>query len=152
MKHYGRYVDDFYIVHGDNSVLLALIPKIRDFLRSRLGLELHPKKIYLQEVSNGVRFLGAVVYPYHIVPSGLVWRKVHGKYSLMERGFYALAAMRSVINSYLGLFRHFCAVKAVKPLIAGHAIPFRYGYYLQVRRSFVYKLCRSQNGDAPELA
>lgn len=152
MKHYGRYVDDFYIVHGDKPVLLALIPKIRDFLRTRLGLELHPKKIYLQETSKGVRFLGAVVCPYHTVPSGRVWRKVRGKYSLMERGFYAPATMRTVINSYLGLFRHFSAVKAVKSLIAGHALPFRYGYYLQVRHSFVYKLCRSQNGDASELA
>ena len=140
MKHYGRYVDDFYIVHRDKSVLLALIPKIRDFLRSRLGLELHPKKIYLQEVSKGVRFLGAVVYPYHTMPSSRVLCKVRRKYSLMERGFYAPETMRTTINSYLGLFRHFCAVKAVKQLIAGHVLPFRHGYYLQVRQSFVYKL------------
>ena len=47
-KYYGRYVDDFIIVHRDKEYLKSLIPRIRDFLASDGGLELHPKKIYLQ--------------------------------------------------------------------------------------------------------
>ena len=63
-RHYGRYVDDFYIVGNSPHELLALIPLIRDFLSSRLGLKLHPRKIHLIPISKGVRFLGVVVKPY----------------------------------------------------------------------------------------
>jgi hypothetical protein len=64
-KNYGRYVDDFYIVHKNREVLANSIDKFAKFLDD-LELVLHPKKRYLQEVSNGVDFLGAVVYPFRL--------------------------------------------------------------------------------------
>ena len=63
-RHYGRYVDDFYIVGNSPYELLALIPLIRNFLASRLGLKLHPRKIHITTARKGVRFLGAVVKLY----------------------------------------------------------------------------------------
>ena len=63
-RHYGRYVDDFYIVGNSPHELLALILLIRNFLASRLGLKLHPRKIHLTSANRGVRFLGGVVKPY----------------------------------------------------------------------------------------
>ena len=57
-------MDDFYIVGNSPHELLVLIPLIRDFLSSRLGLKLHPRKIHLTSANKGVRFLGAVVKPY----------------------------------------------------------------------------------------
>lgn len=142
MRHYGRYVDDFYIVHRDKSVLLALIPKIRDFLRCNLGLELHSRKVYLQNVCKGVRFLGSVVYPYHIVPSKSLLKKIRNRYSLIERGFYSPVPMRSIINSYFGFLRHCCAVNFIKHLLNIYGFPYRYGYYLRRYCVFVYKLYR----------
>jgi retron-type reverse transcriptase len=56
-RWYGRYVDDFVIIHQDKKTLLEAIPKIRSFLSNQLHLTLHPKKIYLQPVQNGVLFL-----------------------------------------------------------------------------------------------
>jgi len=64
VKHYGRYVDDFFLVHSDKWFLLNAEEQIRAFLLNRLGLTLHPKKVYLQEVAKGVAYLGAVVKPY----------------------------------------------------------------------------------------
>ena len=55
-KHYGRYVDDFYIVGNSSQELLSLIQLIRNFLSSCLGLNLHPRKINLTHVNKGVRF------------------------------------------------------------------------------------------------
>lgn len=44
IRYYGRYVDDFIVVHPDRECLKSLIPAIRDYLFSRLGLKLHPPK------------------------------------------------------------------------------------------------------------
>jgi len=52
MRHYGRYVDDFFIVHEDRAYLKSLIPVIRDFLREELHLTLHPRKIHLQSAAG----------------------------------------------------------------------------------------------------
>lgn len=56
---YGRYVDDFVLI-GDRDVLLELLPKIRDKLKT-IGLTLHPDKIYLQPIRHGMTFLGSVI-------------------------------------------------------------------------------------------
>ena len=61
--HYGRYVDDFFIVSNSKEELLQSIPKIRSFLMERLGLSLHPRKVYLAPIEYGVKFLGVVIKP-----------------------------------------------------------------------------------------
>lgn len=62
-KHYGRYVDDFYLVSESKEDLLSAIPKIRTFLFKELGLRLHPRKIHLTTAGKGVRFLGKMFKP-----------------------------------------------------------------------------------------
>jgi len=63
-RHYGRYVDDFYLVGNSRDDLKDSIPQIRKFLWKDLGLKLHPRKVHLASASQGVQFLGAVVKPY----------------------------------------------------------------------------------------
>jgi len=65
-QYYGRYVDDFVLIHPDKEYLKSLIPKISNFLHSNLQLTLHPNKIYLQHYTKGVQFLGAKIKPYRI--------------------------------------------------------------------------------------
>jgi len=48
VRFYGRYVDDFILVHEDNAFLKSLIPRMEQFLQKELELELHPRKRYLQ--------------------------------------------------------------------------------------------------------
>ena len=64
VQYYGRYVDDFLLVHHDKTYLLSLISKIRDFLKDELGLTLHPRKIYIQHYTRGVNFLGVLIKPH----------------------------------------------------------------------------------------
>jgi hypothetical protein len=66
IRYYGRYVDDFILVHQDKEVLKALIPVIKARLQERLPLTLHPNKIYLQHSSKGVQFLGVIIKPHRI--------------------------------------------------------------------------------------
>jgi len=99
IRYYGRYVDDFVIVHRDKEYLRSLIPKIREYLDKNLSLCLHPDKIYLQHFSKGVKYLGFFVKPYrkYILNStkGNLWKYTHEK-NHEER----------VLNSYLGMFSH----------------------------------------------
>jgi hypothetical protein len=67
-KHYGRYVDDFYLVDPSREKLKRTVPVIEKYLRNELKLRLHPKKRCLQDARRGVAFIGAVVYPYRIQP------------------------------------------------------------------------------------
>lgn len=52
VKYYGRYVDDFVIIHDDKDYLKELTKKINHYLEHNLKLTLHPKKIYLQHYSK----------------------------------------------------------------------------------------------------
>ncbi len=108
-NYYGRYVDDFLIVHQNKQKLLDIIPKIRDFLHERLHLTLHPKKIYLQDARKWVLFLGAYIKPYRTYirkrTIGKFYSKIESINSkLSDKNFRE--QIRSVINSYLGLLSH----------------------------------------------
>ncbi|MDD3303239.1 MAG: RNA-directed DNA polymerase, partial [Candidatus Gracilibacteria bacterium] len=46
-KYYGRYVDDFIIVHQNKEFLISVIERTKKYLNDNLGLTLHPNKIYL---------------------------------------------------------------------------------------------------------
>lgn len=59
--YYGRYVDDFNFEGIDKDAMWHDIPEIRMFLKEKLGLNLHPKKLYIQHYSKGCKFIGSVV-------------------------------------------------------------------------------------------
>ncbi len=61
IKYYGRYVDDFVLVSKDKVKLVNAIPLIKEYLKEKLDLELHPKKIYFQDSTHGVEFLGSYI-------------------------------------------------------------------------------------------
>ncbi|WP_415579509.1 RNA-directed DNA polymerase, partial [Elizabethkingia anophelis] len=65
VKYYGRYVDDFYIFHRSKNYLKYIMRESRNYLLKE-GLELHPKKIYLQHYSKGFQFLGTYIKPHRI--------------------------------------------------------------------------------------
>ncbi len=96
-RHYGRYVDDFYLVAEDRRELVAAIPKIDQYLKS-IGLTLHPRKMYLQEVSHGVDFLGAVVYPWRVQAGARVRNGL--------RRAYRYGQGAASVTSYIGAIKH----------------------------------------------
>jgi RNA-directed DNA polymerase len=116
IRYYGRYVDDFIIVHPSQRFLADLIPVIRNYLSQELGLELHPKKIYLQHYSHGVSYLGAIIKPGRSYVANRAKGNFYNSLKIAEQDLdrlpiEALDVERrrkyvSTLNSYLGLFAH----------------------------------------------
>ena len=65
VKYYIRYADDFVILSDDKIYLEGLLLKIKEFLNTKLKLDLHPDKVYIKTYASGVDFLGWVHFPYH---------------------------------------------------------------------------------------
>ena len=108
---YGRYVDDMYLIHSDKEVLKKAISKIRDFLKDNLKLTLHPRKIYLQPVTNGFPFLGAFILPHRTYPGR---RIVSNFQQAVMHPDKDLCKQENRITSYKGLFSHFDCYKMQK--------------------------------------
>ncbi len=114
IRYYGRYVDDFVIVHTDKEYLKSLIPLLSEFLKTNLGLTLHPKKIYLQEVKKGVVFLGTKFYPHRLA---IHHRTKSNAYLAIEKwnqvvrqqkpDVLAINGFISCVNSYWGLLQQY---------------------------------------------
>lgn len=67
VKFYIRYADDFIILHESKDYLKNLLPKLSEFLLTRLMLALHPDKVFIKTLASGMDFLGWVSFPYHRV-------------------------------------------------------------------------------------
>ena len=114
IRYYGRYVDDFILVHQDKEYLKSIIPKMREYLAEHTQVELHPSKIYLQHYSKGVKYLGAVIKPYRIYIAN---RTKGNFYEAIEKQNYIARdhkptreeqeQFRSSMNSYLGIMKHY---------------------------------------------
>lgn len=119
-KHYGRYVDDFYIVDTDRNRLVAAVSAISDLLAS-LGLTLHPKKTKITPITEPVCFLGAVVYPHYrhgasrTTHKFLRCRRAYQQIcefadaGIFPSNWVDVGNIQSSMNSYLGYLRHFKA-------------------------------------------
>ncbi|NOT13393.1 MAG: hypothetical protein HOP23_16445 [Methylococcaceae bacterium] len=124
IRYYGRYVDDFIVVHENNDYLKSLIPVIKVRLQERLQLTLHPNKIYLQHYTKGVQFLGAVIKPHRIY---IAKRSQGNFYAAIEKQNNMVkeqkpskeqqAAFLSSMNAYLGLMKHYKTHKLRKRLL-----------------------------------
>ena len=102
IKYYGRYVDDFYLIHPSSDYLISSLGQIRDFLYQRLHLTLHPHKIYLQSIHKGVKFLWVMIYPYHRT---LAKRTIGKVFTKIKNSDDQDALWRSMM-SYRGLAMH----------------------------------------------
>ena len=97
-EFYIRYADDFVIFSSSKLFLLDIIPKISNFLKNSLRLELHPNKIFLKTLTFGIDFLGWVHFPMYRVlrttTKSRMFRRLERKFS------------KEVASSYLGLLSH----------------------------------------------
>jgi retron-type reverse transcriptase len=114
IKYYGRYVDDFVIIHPDKEYLKRLIPLLTSYLSTTLQLTLHPKKQYLQHYTKGVRFLGTVIKPNRIYignrTKGNFYMAIQKQNKVVENNIIQLEQLNqflSSMNSYLGIMKHY---------------------------------------------
>ena len=103
-RHYGRYVDDSDMIDPDREWLLAQVPTIREFLHDELGLELHMGKLRIQEIHQGVEFLGAFVKPYRDYVSNKTLERIREK--LQQLDLSNAHQVTTTVNSYLGILSH----------------------------------------------
>ena len=99
VKYYIRYADDFIFMSHNKNELIGLLPKIKDFLRKNLRLELHDSKTLLKTVASGVDFLGWVNFPDHRVLRTTTKRR-------MFRNIVLSSYNKETVQSYLGLISH----------------------------------------------
>lgn len=105
--HYGRYVDDFYIVSENKEDILNAIPFMRSKL-NEIGIELHKNKFYIQHYKNGIEFVGSVIKPNRIyVHNRTVYNafKAVEEINKMECTYENIPKFLAKINSYLGLMK-----------------------------------------------
>ena len=114
IRYYGRYVDDFVMIHPDKEYLKSIIPIIKEYLYSNLGLVLHPNKIYLQHYSKGLSYLGAVIKSNRIYignrTKGNFYQaiQIHNKTADHHKPDKSeIKSFQSSTNSYLGMMKHY---------------------------------------------
>lgn len=99
-RYYGRYVDDFYLLHESAQWLNEALARINTFMPQRLGAQLNPRKTILQPLDRGIDFVGHVINPWHRTT-----RKRTVAAALRRLQDMPAAEVFSAGNSYLGLLR-----------------------------------------------
>lgn len=134
-RHYGRYVDDAYIVSDDWRYLKTLIPQIRDFLERELGLSLNEEKTRIYDARQGVEFLGAYLRPFRTYVATGSLRRMRRKLMMTTAGLSAagrygsrvanderaarLCYVRAAVNSWLGALSHYDSF-CLRRVLFGH--------------------------------
>ncbi len=107
IRYYGRYMDDFYLVHEDKGYLQYCLREIKAYV-AQLGLTLN-NKTNIFPLRNGIDFLGFHTY---LTDSGKVIRKVRRssknnekrklkkQRALLDKGKITLAAIEQSYGSW----------------------------------------------------
>lgn len=152
IKYYGRYVDDFILIHNDKDYLKSLISAMKEYLMKKDKLELHPNKIYLQHYSKGVKYLGAVIKPHRIY----IANRTKGNFFTAIGKQNKIACdhkpdreeqekFLSSMNSYLGIMKHYKTYNIRKKLLFKYLSTWwwNYVYLSDGIMYFVFKNKRS---------
>ncbi|MEK7506514.1 MAG: reverse transcriptase domain-containing protein [Patescibacteria group bacterium] len=68
VQYYARYNDDFFIVADNREKLQNFSVEIKQLLKSELELSLPADKIKIRPLSQSIDILGAVAFPWGVVP------------------------------------------------------------------------------------
>ncbi|PIZ00550.1 hypothetical protein COY62_02000, partial [bacterium (Candidatus Howlettbacteria) CG_4_10_14_0_8_um_filter_40_9] len=109
-KYYVRYADDFVFLGTELNHLESLVSKLEVFLQNELHLELHPNKIIFRKFSQGIDFLGYVVFPHHTVlrtkTKKRMIRKINEKKNSLNGKHKDDDSFNQSVQSYLGMLTH----------------------------------------------
>ena len=110
IKHYLRFADDCLFLAPGQQELEKLLPKIEEFLDSRLELVLHPDKVSIRPLNHGIDFLGIVVHPFHRTlrtrTKRRMLRKLTERHEEAFRGANDSDSLHLSLQSYLGILSH----------------------------------------------
>lgn len=110
VKYYARYTDDFVIVSDNENYLKLLIPQIKNFLKNKLKLELHPNKISIKKYTQGIDYLGYIALPKYMLVRTKTKRRIFSKLKKrvkeFKSGLIEEITLKQSLNSYLGVLSH----------------------------------------------
>ena len=110
VKRYVRYTDDFALILESPEELRKLLIPISEFLENELALKLHPNKIILTRLSQGVDFLGYVIFPkYRLLRTKTKYRmfkKLEKRMEKYKAGDITRSNFEQSLQSYLGVLSH----------------------------------------------
>jgi hypothetical protein len=122
-EFYGRYVDDFYIIHKDKEKLKELRKIINRFLKEKLFLELNLKKCYIQPLDCGIDFVGYFVKFWRVYSRRRIVKKFKSKLWVFENHGGLIANqinIKNTIASYLGHFSHINSFNLISKIKQKH--------------------------------
>ena len=109
-KWYGRYMDDFLIIHPDKKHLIEVRNTLKQFLEEKLKLTLHPEKVFIQNVSFGVPFVGYRIFYDHILIRGKTLRRFQKRMEKRKRMVreqkFTQEKLDLTCNSFQGHLQH----------------------------------------------
>jgi RNA-directed DNA polymerase len=110
VKHYARYTDDFVVVSDSREYLALLLPKLSHFLSQELKLGIHPQKVEIRKYSDGIDFLGYVIFPHHTkvrkITVRRISRRLNEKATLYKADKLEKEKLEASLMSYLGILSH----------------------------------------------
>ena len=120
IKKYGRYVDDLYFFDNDRLFLASVINSVKKRLFHVEKLELHPKKIYLQNVKNGFLFLGIYILPYRRYIGKRIKKGLYNSLNKINQNddvsLKELERKLLVFQSYCSILKHYNCFKLLRNL------------------------------------
>lgn len=135
-KHYGRYVDDFYVVSKDKEFLKSVADKVDVFMRNSLRLELQKKKTVIINTKYGVEFLGAFIKHFRNYLSNKTLKRM--KIHLYEFSTHGTDKnVINMVNSYIGMFYHHKSNKIKKQIMDKTTKLKEYGNFIGFYEKFV---------------
>jgi RNA-directed DNA polymerase len=120
-KYYGRYVDDFLLFSTDRQKLVKSIGEIAAYLKG-VGLDIHPKKIHLQSIKHGFKFLGVFILPHRVA---IDKRTKSSFYHALRKDFSSNEDFVASINSYLGYMNHYDSFRLRRKLLFDQSLVLR---------------------------
>lgn len=124
VRWYGRYMDDFFVLHHDRTYLQQLCEAINAFLQEKLHLCLHPKKLTIKNVSTGVPFVGYRTFYDHVLVRSTTLRRIERKYrskaKQVKHGRLTTQKLAETKASILGHFKHADSYGLTKKLFKTH--------------------------------
>lgn len=125
-KHYGRYVDDFFIVSHDKLFLKKIIPLIEDFLKNELQLTVNKGKTIIRNYKYGIEFLGSFIKPYRIYISNNSLKRINKQCFEITHKIIKKSNLFASINSFLGVLSHYKTYNLRKKIFKEF---YKFGYF-----------------------
>ena len=110
VKDYMRYADDFIVLSPNSNELLGYLVEINIFLKTNLKLHVHPNKVVLRKLSQGVDFVGYVALPHYNLPRLKTVKRILRKITSDSDN------SEIAIPSYLGYLGHVSSYEVTRRL------------------------------------